>query len=77
MLPLRPYLGSTSSSVPRGYPLPLGLEAACEKGQSEGRKTQRNVWQSADAALGREQMEAICLGVICSFTEESHPGTLE
>lgn len=47
------------------------------KGQSAGRQTRRNVWQSADAAPGREQTEAVCLRVICSFSEEPRPGAPE
>lgn len=47
------------------------------KGQRAGCQTRRNVWQSADAAPGREQTEAVCLGVICSFSEEPRPGAPE
>ena len=77
----RPCLEPTSPSGPGAnpHPPPLGLEAdpggraRAQAAKPEGMFGR----QSADAALGREQTEAVCLGVICSFSEEPHPGAPE
>ena len=79
----RPCLEPTSPSGPGANPPtsgfgstpPLGPEgrARAQAAKPEGMFGR----QSADAALGREQTEAVCLGVICSFSEDPRPGAPE
>lgn len=79
---VRPFGPAWSPPHPQALaltPPPLGLEAApggrarVQAAKPEGMFGR----QSADAAPGREQTEAVCLGVVCSFSEEPRPGAPE